>query len=151
MGTRTGCVQVGPTRAKSNILAISIIRHPSKIDRGFQHPKQRWKPLQLNPIRCHSRARFKGYVMVSTDHFRREIRSRLELATTRGGHDLTIDSGELYKALSQRPVFGPWMIFCCNAMRAEMTTADNLIFDDAKETLLTINYRLPRNQKWPVP
>ncbi len=41
------------------------------------------------------------------------------------------------------------MIFCCNAMRAEMTTVDSLIFDDAKETLLTVNYRLPRNQNRP--
>jgi hypothetical protein len=89
--------------------------------------------------------------MVSTDHFRQEIRSRLELATTRGGHDLTIDSGELYKSLSKLPVFGPWMIFCCNAMRAEMTTADSLIFDDARETLLTVKYRLPRNQRLASP
>ena len=44
--------------------------------------------------------------MVSTDHFRREIRSRLELAATREDHDLTIDSGELYKSLSKLPVFG---------------------------------------------
>jgi hypothetical protein len=89
--------------------------------------------------------------MVSTDHFRQEIRSRLELATTRGDHDLTIDSGELYKSLSKLPVFGPWMIFCCNAMRGEMTTADSLIFDDAKETLLTVNYRLPRNRRLASP
>jgi len=34
-------------------------------------------------------------------------------------------------------------------MRAEMTTVDSLIFDDAKETLLTVNYRLPRNQNRP--
>jgi hypothetical protein len=88
--------------------------------------------------------------MVSTDHFRREIRSRLELATTRGDHDLTIDSGELYKSLSKLPVFGPWMIFC-NAMRGKMTTADSLIFDDAKETLLTVNYRLPRKQRSACP
>jgi hypothetical protein len=85
--------------------------------------------------------------MVSTDHFRQEIRSRLESATTRGDHDLTIDSGELYKSLCKPPGFDPWMIFCCNAMRGEMTTADSLIFDDAKETLLTVNYRLPRNQR----
>jgi hypothetical protein len=83
--------------------------------------------------------------MVSTAHFRQEIRSRLELATTRGCHDLIIDSGELYKSLSQVPVFAPWMIFCCNAMRAEMRMADSLIFDDAGETLLTISYKLPRN------
>jgi hypothetical protein len=83
--------------------------------------------------------------MVSTDHFRQEIRSRLELATTRGCHDLIIDSGELYRSLCQLPVFGRWMIFCCNAMRAEMRIADSLVFDDAGETLLIINYKLPRN------
>jgi hypothetical protein len=37
------------------------------------------------------------------------------------------------------------MIFCCNAMRAEMMEADSLIFDYATDTLLTVNYRLPRN------
>jgi hypothetical protein len=83
--------------------------------------------------------------MVSTDHFRQEIRCRLETATARGCHDLIIDSGELYRSLSQLPVFGPWMIFCCNAMRAEMRMTDSLIFDDASETLLTIKYKLPRN------
>jgi|SRR6266581_854671 len=85
--------------------------------------------------------------MVSTAHFRQEIRSRLELASTQGCHDLTIDSGELYKSLSQLPVFDPWMIFCCNAMRAEMAIADSLIFDHARESLLTVNYKLPRNSK----
>ena len=89
--------------------------------------------------------------MVSTDHFRQEIRSQLELATVRGSQNLTIDSGELYKSVSKLPVFNPWMVFCCNAMRAEMTTVDSLIFDDAKETLLTVNYRLPRNQNRPLP
>lgn len=84
--------------------------------------------------------------MVSTDHFRLEIRSRLDLATARGDQHLTIDSGELYKSLSKLPVFDRWMIFCCNAMRAEMTVTDRLIFDDARESWLTVNYRLPRNQ-----
>jgi hypothetical protein len=37
------------------------------------------------------------------------------------------------------------MIFCCNAMRAEMAELDNLIFDYANDTLLTVNYKLPRN------
>jgi hypothetical protein len=111
-----------------------------------------WKPLQLNPVQLPLSGAFgQGYIMVSTDHFRKEIRSRLELATTRGCHDLTIDSGELYKSLSQLPVFGPWMIFCCNAMRAEMRMADSLLFDDARETLLTVNYKLPRNPRLASP
>lgn len=90
--------------------------------------------------------------MISTDRFRQEIRSRLEVAAARGCRNLIIDAKELYHALCKRPVFSPWMVFfspwmvfCCNAMRAEMTEADNLIFDYANDTLLTVNYKLPRN------
>ncbi|CUT14044.1 hypothetical protein BF49_5124 [Bradyrhizobium sp.] len=36
------------------------------------------------------------------------------------------------------------MIFCCNAMRAEMALTDHLIFDDRNESLLTVHYALPR-------
>jgi hypothetical protein len=88
--------------------------------------------------------------MVSTDHFRQEIRSRLELANVEGRQELTIECGELYCSLSKLPVFDPWMIFCCNAMRAEMATMDRLIFDDSKASLLTIRHALPRNQR-PLP
>jgi hypothetical protein len=87
--------------------------------------------------------------MVSTDHFRQEIRSRLELASAQGRQDLTVECGELYWSLSKLPVFHPWMIFCCNAMRAEMAMTDCLIFDDSKPSLLTIRYALPRRQRPP--
>ncbi len=87
--------------------------------------------------------------MVSTDHFRQEIRSRFQLASAQGRKDLTIECGELYWTVSKLPVFDPWMIFCCNAMRAEMATTDRLIFDDGKASLLTIHYALPRQQKPP--
>jgi hypothetical protein len=49
----------------------------------------------------------------------------------------------------QAPVFDPWMIFCCNAMPAEMAVTDRLIFDDSKVSLLTIHYALPRHQRPP--
>jgi hypothetical protein len=88
--------------------------------------------------------------MVSTDHFRQEIRSRLDLASAQGRQDLTIECGELYRSLSKLPVFDPWMIFCCNAMRAEMAVSDRLIFDDSNASLLTIHYALPRQQR-PAP
>jgi hypothetical protein len=88
--------------------------------------------------------------MVSTDHFRHEIKSRLELAGAQGRQDLTIECGELYRSVSKLPVFDPWMIFCCNAMRAEMSKTDRLVFDDSKASLLTIRYALPRNQS-PAP
>jgi len=84
--------------------------------------------------------------MVSTDQFRQEIKSRLELAGAQGRQDLTIECGELYRSVSKLPVFDPWMIFCCNAMRAEMAKSDRLVFDDSKASLLTIHYALPRNQ-----
>jgi hypothetical protein len=84
--------------------------------------------------------------MVSTDHFRQEIRSRLELASARGGPNLTIDCEELYRSVSKLPVSNRLMIFCCNAMRAEMAIPDEIIFDDVKETLLKVKYRLPRTR-----
>jgi hypothetical protein len=90
-----------------------------------------------------------GWRMVSTDHFRQEIRSRFELANAQGRQDLTIECGELYWSVSKLPVFDPWMVFCCNAMRAEMATTDRLIFDDSKASLLTIHYTLPRHRKPP--
>ena len=85
--------------------------------------------------------------MVSTDHFRQEIQSRFQSANAQGRKDLTIECGELYWSVSKLPVFDPWMIFCCNAMRAEMATTDRLVFDDSKASLLTIHYALPRHQK----
>jgi hypothetical protein len=87
--------------------------------------------------------------MVSTDRFREEIRSRLQLAGE-GQQDLTMECGELYRSVSKLPVFDPWMIFCCNAMRAEMAKTDRLVFDDSKVSLLTIYYALPRHQS-PAP
>jgi hypothetical protein len=88
--------------------------------------------------------------MVSTDHFRQEIRSRLELASAQGGKDLTIECGELYRSVSRHPVSNRGMIFCCNAMRAEMTIPDEVIFDHVKETLLKVKYKLPRKSAKPL-
>lgn len=87
--------------------------------------------------------------MVSTDQFRQEIKSQLQSATASGGRSLIVDSSELYRSVSKLPVFDPWMIFCCNAMRAEMALTDHLIFDDGKPSLLTIHYALPRHQRRP--
>ena len=84
--------------------------------------------------------------MVSTDHFRQEIRSRLELASAQGGRDLTIECGELCRSVSKLPVSDRWMIFCCNAMRAEMAISDEVIFDHAKETLLKSQIQTAANE-----
>ncbi|MGY4364815.1 hypothetical protein ACVW1A_000880 [Bradyrhizobium sp. LB1.3] len=82
--------------------------------------------------------------MVSTNHFRQEIRSRLELASAQGRQNLTIECGELYRSVSKLPLLNRLMIFCCNAMRAEMALTDHLIFDDRNASLLTVHYALPR-------
>jgi hypothetical protein len=63
--------------------------------------------------------------------------------------DLTIECGELYRSVSKQPVSNRGMIFCCNAMRAEMTIPDEVIFDSAKDTLLKVKYRLPRKSPRP--
>jgi hypothetical protein len=85
--------------------------------------------------------------MLSTNHSRQEIRSRFELASAQGQQYLTIECGELYRSVSKLPLSNPWMIFCCNAMRAEMALTDRLIFDDSKASLLTIHYALPRRRR----
>ena len=84
--------------------------------------------------------------MVSTDYFRQEIRSRLELASAQGGQDLTIECEELYRSVTKDPVSNRAMVFCCNAMRAEMRIPDEVIFDHGKKTLLKVKYRLPRTR-----
>ena len=91
-----------------------------------------------------------GRGMVSTDHFRQEIRSRFQLASAQGRKELTIECGELYRSVSKLPVFDPWMIFCCNAMRSEMARTDRLIFDDSKTSLLTIRYDILRYKSVPL-
>jgi hypothetical protein len=87
--------------------------------------------------------------MISTERFQQEIRSRLELASAQGGQDLTIECGELYRSVSRLPVSNRGMIFCCNAMRAEMAIPDEVIFDHVKETLLKVKYKLPRKTAKP--
>ncbi|WP_143035463.1 hypothetical protein [Bradyrhizobium sp. Rc2d] len=69
----------------------------------------------------------------------------MDVAAAGGSGSLIIDAKELYHAICKGQVSSRWMIFCCNAMRAEMAELDNLIFDYANDTLLTVNYKLPRN------
>lgn len=69
----------------------------------------------------------------------------MDVAAAGGCCSLIIDAKELYDAICEGQVSNRWMVFCCNAMRAEMAEVDNLIFDYAIDTLLTVNYKLPRN------
>jgi len=87
--------------------------------------------------------------MVSTNHFRQEIRSRLALASANGGRHLTIECEELYRSAGNLPVSNRSLIFCCNAMRAEMAILDEVIFDHVNESLLKVKYKLPRTTAKP--
>jgi hypothetical protein len=118
-----------------------IVMPDVQVDEGFLSTSTLASPFSFRRVSAI------GFCMVSTDHFRQEIRSRFAGASGEGRKDLTIECGELYWSVSKLPIFDPWMIFCCNAMRAEMTTTDRLIFDDSKTSLLTIVYALPRHQR----
>jgi hypothetical protein len=133
--------------AKAILIAVSLgrrfsmVRKPNvRIDEGHF---RNLNPGRLIPFSEGFSAI--GCGIVSTDHFWQQIRSRLQLASAQGRKDLTIECGELYWFVSKLPVFDPWMIFCCNAMRAEMATTHRLTFDDCKASLLTIHYALPRH------
>ena len=103
MAAPTGYAHVHPTvTGQIKLLAVSITRHFSMVANP-NVPISVGKLCNLTPSGgpISGGVFGQGYVMVSTDHFRQEIRSRLELATTRGDHDITIDSGELYKSLNK--------------------------------------------------
>jgi hypothetical protein len=44
--------------------------------------------------------------VVSTDHFRREIRSRFELASAQGQQRLILNGDELYRAVGKQTSYG---------------------------------------------
>ena len=148
MAARTGYAHV--PKVTSQIKFISCIYNPTHLyGRESQRPNQRWKTLQLNPVRRTPLGR--SFWSRIRHGFYGSFPARDSISAGVGHHSgRPRPNHRLRRALQvsqQTPCFGPWMIFCCNAMRGEMTTADSLIFDDAKETLLTVNFRLPRKQR----
>src|SRR5258708_12257989 len=93
------------SRAKLNLLAVSITRHISMVANP-NVPISVGKLCNLTPSggRLSGGVFGQGYVMVSTDHFRREIRSRLQFAPTRPHHHLPTNSRDLYNSLTKLPL-----------------------------------------------
>jgi hypothetical protein len=77
--------------------------------------------------------------MVSTGHFRQELRARLGRAARQGRIDILVNSGELCRTI---PRGSSWSISCCDAN--EFKLGDTLLLDRSNGAGMTIRYRLPR-------
>jgi hypothetical protein len=79
--------------------------------------------------------------MVSTDHFRHELRAQLARAATGGRIDLLVNSGELCRSIANG---GSGSGSCCAAMDAEFMPGDTLLLDRTNGAGMTVRYLLPR-------
>jgi hypothetical protein len=79
--------------------------------------------------------------MVSTDHFRQELRAQLARAATDGRLNVLVNSGELCRSIANgRSGSGS----CRDAMQAEFAPGDTLVLDRTDDAGMTVRYRLPR-------
>jgi UDP-N-acetylmuramyl pentapeptide synthase len=99
------------------------------------------KALQRMPM-------FAGYAvppkdtdMVSSEHFRQELRAQLGRAATDGKIDVLINSGELSRSVSNAGYSFP---ACCEAMQEEFKQGDTLLLDRSNGAGMTVRYLLPR-------
>jgi hypothetical protein len=90
-----------------------------------------------------SRSGLEG-AMVSTDHFRQELRAQMCRATAHGSVDILITLGELYRSLGGYPGSNHGMPCCCDAMQDEMKPGDVLLVERADAAGMTVRYYLPR-------
>ncbi|MDP2355492.1 MAG: hypothetical protein Q8M31_05465 [Beijerinckiaceae bacterium] len=81
--------------------------------------------------------------MVSTDHFRQELKAQLNRAATGGRIDVLINSGELSRSI---PTGSAWSSHCCDAMEAEMKVGDTMVLARINGAGMTIRYLLPRTR-----
>jgi hypothetical protein len=79
--------------------------------------------------------------MVSTDHFRYELRAQLARAAKAGRLDVVISSAELCRSITNG---SSWYASCCEAMQAEFKQGDTLILDQTDGAGMTVRYLLPR-------
>jgi 5-methylcytosine-specific restriction protein A len=81
--------------------------------------------------------------MVSSGHFRQELRAQLTRAYAQGWKHILIRGGELHRMLGGYPGSRHGLEACCEAMQAEMQPGDVLLENGGLD--LAIRYRLPRN------
>ena len=79
--------------------------------------------------------------MVSTDHFRQELRAQMDRAVTLGHMDILINSGELCRSILRGTASS---VSCCDAMQAEIKLGDTIILDRTSGSGMSVRYLLPR-------
>ena len=78
--------------------------------------------------------------MVSADHFRQELITRLGRAAAEGATKIVITSGELCRSIRM----GSHSTHaCCEAMQAEIKPGD-VVLDQTSGAGMTVRYLLPR-------
>jgi hypothetical protein len=61
--------------------------------------------------------------MITVDHFKQELRAKMERAATQGATDILMNSGELCRSL-HRFTGNLGLVACCDAMHAEMPSSN---------------------------
>jgi ribosomal protein S17 len=83
--------------------------------------------------------------MVSSDHFRHELREQIKRAAARGAKHVVINARELHCALGD--FLGPkHQPKYCDVMEQEMAPGDVVTVAETDPTGLTIRYLLPRKR-----
>ena len=82
--------------------------------------------------------------MVSTDHFRQELRTQMDRATKHGSPNVLINAPDLYKSAGGYPGSNNGMPLCCDAMQDEMQPGDLLLIERSSGAGMTVRYFLPR-------
>jgi hypothetical protein len=80
-------------------------------------------------------------VMVSADHFRRELLAQLGRAATNGRIDVLINSAELCRSISNGSTSS---VASCEAMQGEFKLGDTMLLDRSNGAGMTVRYLLPR-------
>jgi hypothetical protein len=81
--------------------------------------------------------------MVSTDHFRQELRAQFVRAYAQGRRNISINAGKLHRLLGGYPGSSHGMKECSDAMQAEVQSGDDFLVENGGSGL-TIRYKLPR-------
>jgi hypothetical protein len=82
--------------------------------------------------------------MVTVDYFRQGLHAQMDRAAHRGRIDVLINSAELYRSIGGYPGSTHGMLFCCDAMQAELKLGDTMILDRTCGAGMTVRYLLPR-------
>ena len=82
--------------------------------------------------------------MVSTDHFRQELRTQMARAAKSGAANVLVNAPDLFRSAGGYPGSSQGMPFCCDAMQEEMKPGDLMLVERSAQAGMTVRYYLPR-------